>query len=124
MITMVGTSIASTVASVLAYLKARDGLAKGVEGLAKGRENEAAIQQVHVVINSRLSELLSTAKELARAEGVVSGTASEAARGAAEARRVIEAALVAIPDDLAKVKAVVAKQATDAHMPPPSEAAT
>ncbi len=107
-VTLICGMFVNIATSILAYLKAKDGLAKGVEGLAKGRENEVAIQQIHIVVNSRLSELLATAKELAHAEGVASGTASEAERGAAEARRVIEAALVAIPDDLERVKAALA----------------
>jgi hypothetical protein len=86
LITMIGTTIASTVASILAYLKSQ-------EGLVKSGENRTAIQQIHVMVNDRLTQLLKTSIELAHAQGVVAGGVAEVVRsdGVQALRRTDEA---------------------------------
>lgn len=41
------------------------------------RKNKAAIQLVHLQINSRMDELLAASKQASRAEGVVAGAAGK-----------------------------------------------
>ncbi len=78
--------------SVLAYLKAKDGLARGNEGLAKGNENAIAIKDLHVIVNDRLTQLLKTATAQARAEGEIAGAASQRIQSAETAQDIISAA--------------------------------
>ncbi len=78
--TMIGTSIASTVAAVLAYLKSRD-------SLAASANNGVAIKDLHVIVNDRLTKLLETTAAKEHAEGHAEGVAAELQRGTGEAAR-------------------------------------
>ncbi len=78
--------------SVLAYLKAKDGLARGNEGLAKGNENALAIKDLHVIVNDRLTQLLKAATAQARAEGEIAGAASQQRQSDVTAGNILTAA--------------------------------
>ncbi len=79
-VAMIGSTIASTVAAVLAYLKSK-------EAVVKGDQNHDAIKDLHVIVNDRLTQLLATNKALSRAEGREEGVAAELQRGSGEAAR-------------------------------------
>lgn len=78
----------------------------------KSAENGAAIQQVHVSLNSRLTALLTASTQAARAEGVVAGkdTLLIDQVKAAEAAEVLRVAA----EDAARVLAVSTKAAQEA----------
>ncbi len=74
------------------WLKARDAANTAKAAVAASSENKVAIQEVHLTLNSRLSQLLAAkddaavAKEsAAHAAGVIAGGVAEAARAVAAA---------------------------------------
>lgn len=62
--------LVALITAVPPTLVALVGLILGMRG---NRENKAAIQEVHYLINSRMTELLDVSKASSRAEGVLEG---------------------------------------------------
>lgn len=78
LIALAGTSLASTVSSVLAYLKSRD--------------NQKQIHQLSLNVDGRLSQLLATTEARAHAEGVIQGGVDDRGPGQERAMAIIATA--------------------------------
>ncbi len=76
--TLICAQVASIVAAILGYLKSRN--------------NSDDIKALHVVVNSRLTELLVTTKAAALAEGQLAGAESQRLQGDRTAADIIDAA--------------------------------
>ncbi len=85
LIAMIGTSVASTVAAGLAYLKSRD--------------NSIAIKDLHVIVNDRLTQLLKATGDMERAAGFAEGSTAQSDRGDVIAQKVLDAAALKYSQD-------------------------
>jgi len=56
------------------------------------RDNEVKIQELHVIMNSRLNEMMELTRKLARAEGLAEGAKNERDKGSPGAEAVAEIA--------------------------------
>ncbi len=114
-ITMIGTSIASTVAGVLAYFKSKDAMKESVKATDQSKINTIAIGEVdkkqdvqHRANNSRIDELIESIKKTAHAEGMAQGIKNEQDRVEA----ILSKPRLILADETALAKKELAKETT------------
>ncbi len=99
LIAMIATVLVpQIVSSWMAYLKSR-------EAVEASKKNAGAIQDLHIIVNNRLTQLLEATAAAKHAEGVIEGTAATQAATAAAAvtaREVVAAREVVVAAEMSR----------------------